>query len=248
MTKRFDILTLFPEMCRAVLNESMPRIAEEKGAASYHLHNFRDFAEGVHQAVDDRPYGGGPGMVLKPEPIFRCIRRALEDDPQPAHMVLLTPQGRVFNQQVAQELVEKLEQTPRMLLLCGRYEGFDERIRIGWPWDEISLGDFVLSGGELAALAVVDAVVRLLPGVLGDECGAGDDSFGPALAGGDTTDEKLLEYPHYTRPAEFEGMKVPEVLQSGHHAEIAKWRLEQARKRTKERRPDLMSGGKADQQ
>jgi tRNA (guanine37-N1)-methyltransferase len=243
MMKRFDILTLFPEMCRAVLTESIPRIAKEKGAASYHLHDFRDFAEGVHQAVDDRPYGGGPGMVLKPEPVFRCIRHVMAEDPQPARMILLTPQGRVFNQKVAAELAEGLNETPRILMLCGRYEGFDERIRLGWPWDEISIGDYVLSGGELAAMVVVDAIVRLLPGVLGDDAGATDDSFGPAIAGGETPDEPLLEYPHYTRPAEFEGMRVPEVLQSGHHAEIMKWRLEQSRKRTKERRPDLGNRG-----
>jgi tRNA (guanine37-N1)-methyltransferase len=229
---RFDILTLFPEMCRAVLQHSIPRIASEQGAAEYHLHNFRDFAEGVHQAVDDRPYGGGAGMVLKCEPVYRCIRHVLGVGTQRAapvpHMVLLTPQGRRFDQRVAEELAGK----PRLLMLCGRYEGFDERIRIGWPWDEISLGDFVLSGGELPALAIVDAVVRLLPGVLGDEQSAHEDSFGRGL-------ENMLEYPHYTRPAEFEGMKVPEVLQSGHHGEIEKWRKQQAQERTRKRRPDL---------
>ncbi|MBZ0137856.1 MAG: tRNA (guanosine(37)-N1)-methyltransferase TrmD [Planctomycetes bacterium] len=226
---RFDILTLFPEMVEAVLQHSIPRIAREQGAVEYHLHNFRDFAEGVHQAVDDRPYGGGAGMVLKPEPVFKSIRHVL---PQagPAHMVLLTPQGRRFNQRVAEELAKQ----PRILMLCGRYEGFDERIRMGFAWDEISIGDYVLSGGELPALTIVDATVRLLPGVLGDDASAHEESFGRGLRG------KLLEYPHYTRPIEFEGMKVPEVLQSGHHGEIAKWRLEQALKRTKDRRPDLL--------
>ncbi|MCB9893784.1 MAG: tRNA (guanosine(37)-N1)-methyltransferase TrmD [Planctomycetes bacterium] len=231
MTLRFDILTLFPAMVNAVLSQSIPRIAAEQGAVEYHLHNFRDFAEGVHQAVDDRPYGGGAGMVLKPEPIFKCIRHVLTEGPMP-HMVMLSPQGRRFTQRVAEELAAK----PRILMLCGRYEGFDERIRLGWQWDEISIGDYVLSGGELAALAVTDAVVRLLPGVLGDEASADEESFGKGLEG------RLLEYPHYTRPVEFEGMRVPEVLQSGHHGEIAKWRLEQARKRTKERRPDLLDG------
>ena len=231
MTKlRFDILTLFPAMVNAVLAESIPRIAAEQGAVEYHLHNFRDFAEGVHQAVDDRPYGGGAGMVLKPEPVFKCIRHVLAQDDRPAHMVMLTPQGRKLTQRVAEELAEK----PRILMLCGRYEGFDERIRLGWQWDEISIGDYVLSGGEPAALVVTDAVVRLLPGVLGDEASADEESFGKGLEG------RLLEYPHYTRPVEFEGMRVPEVLQSGHHGEIAKWRLEQARERTKERRPDLL--------
>jgi tRNA (guanine37-N1)-methyltransferase len=226
---RFDILTLFPELCRAVLAESIPRIAAEQGVVEYHLHNFRDFAEGVHQAVDDRPYGGGAGMVLKPEPVFKCIRHVLPQAAEP-HMVMLTPQGRPFSQRIAEELASK----PRILMLSGRYEGFDERIRQGWPWDEISIGDYVLSGGELPALVVTDAIVRLLPGVLGHDASADEESFGRGLQG------RLLEYPHYTRPAEFEGMRVPEVLQSGHHGEIAKWRLEQARKRTIERRPDLL--------
>jgi tRNA (guanine37-N1)-methyltransferase len=229
MTLRFDILTLFPGMCRAVLSESIPRIAAQQGAVEYHLHNFRDHAEGVHQAVDDRPYGGGAGMVLKCEPVFKCIRAVEPLGPTP-HMVLLTPQGRRFTQRVAEELAAK----PRILMLCGRYEGFDERIRTGWPWDEISVGDYVLSGGELPALTLVDAIVRLLPGVLGDDQSAQQDSFGPGLEG------RLLEYPQYTRPAVFEGMEVPEVLQSGHHGEIEKWRQQQARERTKQRRPDLL--------
>lgn len=227
---RFDILTLFPGMVRAVLSESIPRIAEEKGAVEYHLHNFRDFAEGVHQAVDDRPYGGGAGMVIKPEPVFRSIRHVLKQDERDPHMVMLTPQGRPFTQSVAHEL----SGSPRILMLCGRYEGFDERIRRGFAWDEISIGDYVLSGGELPALVLTDAIVRLLPGVLGHESGADEDSFGQGLKG------RLLEYPHYTRPVEFEGMRVPEVLQSGHHGEIARWRLEEAKKRTNERRPELL--------
>ncbi|MCA8917801.1 MAG: tRNA (guanosine(37)-N1)-methyltransferase TrmD [Planctomycetes bacterium] len=233
---RFDILTLFPAMLKAVLSESIPRIAEEKGAVEYHLHNFRDNAEGVHQAVDDRPYGGGAGMVLKPEPIFKTIRQVVPLAEASPHMVLLTPQGRVFNQAVAQELASK----PRILMLCGRYEGFDERIRQGFEWDEISIGDYVLSGGELPALVITDSIVRLLPGVLGDDASSEEDSFGTGLHDGQAA--RLLEYPHYTRPVEFEGMRVPEVLQSGHHGEIAKWRLEQARKRTEERRPDLLGG------
>ena len=229
MALRFDILTLFPGLCRAVLAESIPRIAAEQGAVEYHLHNFRDHAEGVHQAVDDRPYGGGAGMVLKCEPVFKCIRAVQPLGVEP-HMVLLTPQGRRFNQRVAEELAGK----PRILMLCGRYEGFDERIRMGWPWDEISVGDYVLSGGELPALTLVDAIVRLLPGVLGDDQSAHQDSFGQGLEG------RLLEYPQYTRPAVFEGMEVPDVLQSGHHGEIEKWRQQQARERTKQRRPDLL--------
>ena len=227
---RFDILTLFPEMVRAALSHGMTRIAEEKGAAEYRLSNFRDFAKGVHQSVDDRPYGGGPGMLIRPEPVFAAVRKALAADERPAHMVLLSPQGRRFDQRVARELAGE----ERVLMLCGRYEGFDERIRLGFEWDEVSIGDYILSGGELAALVVTDAVVRLLPGVLGAADGAEDESFGP---------EGLLEYPQFTRPAVFEGMEVPSVLQSGHHAEIAAWRREQARKRTKKRRPDLMEDG-----
>lgn len=226
---RFDILTLFPAMVNACLSESIPRIAAERGAAEYHVTNFRDYATGVHQSVDDRPYGGGPGMVLKCEPLFKAVRD-VQGQGEPPHLILLTPQGRVFNQKVARELAQK----PRLLMLCGRYEGFDERIRQGFEWDEISVGDFVLSGGELAALVIVDAVVRLLPGVLGDDASVHEESFGPAFEG------KRLEYPQYTRPPEFEGMKVPEVLLSGHHAEIAKWRCEQALMRTQQRRPDLL--------
>lgn len=233
---RIDILTLFPGLVAAVLNESIPRIAQEKGVVEYHLANFRDFAKGVHQSVDDRPYGGGAGMVLKPEPIFACVRHVLAQDTRPAHLVMLTPQGRRFDQQAAIELSGK----QRLLMLCGRYEGFDERIRQGFGWDEISIGDYVLSGGELGALVITDAVVRLLPGVLGKDDSAEEDSFNLGAHG------RLLEYPQYTRPEEFEGMKVPDVLQSGHHAEIAKWRLEQARQRTKQRRPDLLGGSERD--
>ena len=225
---RFDILTLFPGMCREVLSNSIPRIASEKGAVEYHLHNFRDFAKGNHSAVDDRPYGGGAGMVLKPEPIFESVREVTNLDSRQPHLVMLSPQGRTFTQKVAHELAGK----ERILMLCGRYEGFDERIRMGFDWDEISLGDYVLSGGELGALVLSDAIVRLLPGVLGHDDSAAQDSF----------ENGMLDYPQYTRPVEFEGMKVPEVLQSGHHGEIEKWRAEQARKRTIERRPDLLDG------
>ncbi|MCC6574505.1 MAG: tRNA (guanosine(37)-N1)-methyltransferase TrmD [Planctomycetes bacterium] len=226
---RIDILTLFPEAVNAVLGEGILRIAREKGLVSYHLKNFRDHAKGVHQSVDDRPYGGGPGMVIKCEPVFAAVREVEKADPTPPHRVLLTPQGRVFNQKVARELAQK----PRLLMLCGRYEGFDERIRQGFAWDEISIGDYVLSGGELGALVITDAVVRLIPGALGNEASSSDESFGQA---------GWLEYPHYTRPVEFEGMKVPQLLQSGHHAEIEKWRREQSRERTKQRRPDLLDG------
>lgn len=230
---RFDILTLFPAMVQAALSEGILRIAAEKGAAEYQVTNFRDFATGVHQSVDDRPYGGGPGMVLKCEPLFKAVRDVISRNARKPHLVLLTPQGRPFKQSVARELAVK----ERVLLLCGRYEGFDERIRQGFAWDEISIGDFVLSGGELAALCVVDATVRLLSGVLGDESSTHEESFGTAFEG------KRLEYPQYTRPPEFEGMKVPDVLISGHHAEIAKWRKQQALERTRIRRPDLLDSG-----
>jgi tRNA (guanine37-N1)-methyltransferase len=227
---RFDILTLFPAMVQAALSEGILRIAAEKCLAEYHVTNFRDFATGVHQSVDDRPFGGGPGMVLKCEPLFKAVRDVIARSSIKPHLVLLTPQGRPFKQAVARELATK----ERILMLCGRYEGFDERIRQGFAWDEISIGDFVLSGGELAALCAVDATVRLLPGVLGDEGSTHEESFGEAFEG------KRLEYPQYTRPPEFEGMKVPDVLISGHHAEIAKWRKQQTLERTKQRRPDLL--------
>ncbi len=227
MLRRIDILTLFPEAVNAMLGEGILRIAQEKGLVSYHLKNFRDHAKGVHQSVDDRPYGGGPGMVLKCEPIFAAVREVVAKDPTPPHMVMLTPQGRTFTQGVARELAGK----QRLLMLCGRDGGFDERIRQGFAWDEISIGDYVLSGGELAALVITDAVVRLVPGALGNDASSSDESFGGH--GG-------LEYPQYTRPVEFEGMRVPEVLQGGHHAEIEKWRREQSKERTKTRRPDLL--------
>ena len=236
MPLRIDILTLFPAMVQAVLSESIPRIAAEKGAVEYHLANFRDFAEGVHQSVDDRPYGGGAGMVLMCRPIYLALRDVMARDQRSPHLVLLTPAGRRFNQDVARELAAK----ERLLFLCGRYEGFDERIRQGFAWDEISIGDYVLSGGELAALSVVDAVVRLLPGVLNKEASAEIESFALGRHG------RLLEYPQYTRPVEFEGMRVPDVLLSGHHGEIEKWRVAQAVQRTRERRPDLLPPGGAE--
>jgi tRNA (guanine37-N1)-methyltransferase len=235
---RFDIFTLFPGIFESPLSESMLKRAMESGLLEVQLHNIRDYAEGRHQVTDDYPYGGGGGMVMKPEPVFRAVETVLglemrnETDsrfPIPDSsfpIVLLTPQGRLFNQQVAFELA----QSDRVALICGRYEGFDERIREHLATDEISIGDYVLTGGELAALAVVDAVIRLRPGVLGDPTGAIDDSH----AGG------LLEYPHYTRPPEFRGWGVPEVLLSGDHAKVDRWRREQALLRTWRRRPDLL--------
>ncbi|HTP08755.1 MAG TPA: tRNA (guanosine(37)-N1)-methyltransferase TrmD [Anaerolineae bacterium] len=228
---RFDIFTLFPGIFESPLRESMLKRALESGLLDVQLHNIRDYAEGRHQVTDDYPYGGGGGMVMKPEPVFAAVENVLGVEDQGLRssalpIVLLTPQGRVFNQQVAFELA----QYDRVALICGRYEGFDERIREHLTTDEISIGDYVLTGGELAALIVVDAVIRLKPGVLGDPTGAIDDSH----VGG------LLEYPHYTRPPEFRGWGVPEVLLSGDHARVDRWRREQAMLRTWQRRPELL--------
>ena len=223
---RFDVLTLFPEVVEPFLRASILAIAEQKELVSYHLHNIRDYSEDKHHKVDDRPYGGGPGMVMRPEPVFRCYEAVREMAEPPGRLILLTPQGRRFDQQVAQDL----SRNERIVLLCGRYEGFDERIRLGLPAKEVSVGDYVLSGGEAAALVIIDATVRLVPGVLGHEESASKDSFA----------QGLLEYPQYTRPAEFRGMTVPDVLLSGNHQEIERWRSQQAGERTESRRADLL--------
>jgi len=222
---RIDILTLFPEMFEAVLGTSIPKRAAEKGLVSYHLTNIRDFATDAHKSVDDKPFGGGPGMVMMCQTIFDAVETVERQDAATPVRILLTPQGRKFDQTVAEELAAK----DRLLLIAGHYEGFDDRISQGLKPMELSIGDYVLSGGELAAMVVVDAVVRLLPGALGAEDGAADESFA----------DVLLEYPQFTRPREFRGMAVPEILLGGNHAEIAKWRLEQRRQRTEERRLDL---------
>jgi tRNA (guanine37-N1)-methyltransferase len=222
---RIDILTLFPEMFTPILGTSIPKRAAEKGLVSYHLTNIRDFATDAHKSVDDKPFGGGPGMVMMAPVMFDAVEHAEKQDPRPATRILLSPQGRRFDQTVAEDLAKR----DRLLMIAGHYEGFDERIIDGLSPMELSLGDYVLSGGELAAMVVVDAVVRLLPGALGAEHGAADESFA----------DGLLEYPQYTRPREFRDMKVPDVLLSGNHAVIAKWRMEQRRVRTRERRPDL---------
>lgn len=223
---RIDILTLFPEMFQAVIGHSMLRLAQEKGLVSYHLWNIRDYSLDKHKKVDDRPYGGGPGMVMMPEPVFRAIEGVEKEGDEPARKVLLTPQGERFTQSVA----GALSRESRLMLVCGHYEGFDERIRQGFDFLEISIGDYVLSGGEVPAMVVIDAVVRLVPGVLGDESSSVVESF----------KDSLLEYPQYTRPREFRGLKVPDVLVSGHHEEIQRWREEQARERTRTKRPDLL--------
>ncbi len=223
---RIDILTLFPEMFHAVLGQSMLRLAQEKGLVDYHLWNIRDYTLDKHKKVDDRPYGGGPGMVMAPEPVFRAIEAVEGDGTGPAgRKVLLTPQGDRFTQSMADALARE----DRLMLVCGHYEGFDERIRQGFDFQEISIGDYVLSGGEVPAMVVIDAVVRLVPGVLGDEDSPKSESF----------KDGLLEYPQYTKPREFRGLKVPDVLVSGHHEKIQKWREEQAEERTRSKRPDL---------
>ena len=214
---RFDVFTLFPETFTPYLQASILQKAAERGLVEIALHNIRDWARDKHHTTDDTPYGGGGGMVMKPEPVFEAVESVL--GPEPAcPVILLTPQGRVFNHAVAEELV----QHERIALLCGRYEGVDERIREHLVTDEISIGDFVLTGGELPALIIIDAVSRLIPGVLGDPDGAADDSHASGL----------LEYPHYTRPPEFRGQAVPEVLLSGDHAKIEQWRREQSLLRT----------------
>lgn len=225
MPLRIDILTLFPEMFAPILGTSIPKRAAEKGLVSYYLTNLRDFAIDAHKSVDDKPFGGGPGMVMMCQTVFDAVSAIENQDPRPARRILLSPQGRVFDQSLAEELAR----LDRILLIAGHYEGFDERIIEGLGPMEVSIGDYILSGGELAAMVVVDSIVRLLPGALGAEQGAVDETF----AGG------LLEYPQYTRPREFAGMSVPDVLLSGDHARIARWRLEQRRLRTQQRRPDL---------
>ncbi len=223
---RFDILTLFPEVFGPFLRASIPGIAAEKGLVSYHLHDIRRYSQDKHHKVDDRPYGGGPGMVIRCEPAFRCYEAVRQMDEPAGRLLLLTPQGRRLDQELARELSRE----DRLVLLCGHYEGFDERIRRGLPAEEVSVGDYVLSGGEAAAMVVVDATVRLLPGALGHEESARRDSF----------EEGLLEHPQYTRPPEFRGMSVPEVLLSGDHAAIERWRRRQAEERTRSRRSDLL--------
>jgi len=224
---RIDILTLFPEVFESFLSSSIVGRARAAGVVEFALTQIRDFAEDKHGSVDDKPYGGGPGMVMMCGPIFAAVEAAEAADPRLACRVLLTPQGRRLDQ----DQVRGLASHERLLLICGHYEGYDERIRLGLcPW-EISVGDYVLSGGEAAAMVLIDAIVRLLPGAVGDAGSVEDESF----TGG------LLEYPHYTRPSVFRGMGVPEVLLSGDHARIRAWRQQQRRERTRVRRPDLLS-------
>lgn len=235
----FDILTLFPEMFSGVFSASIVGRARENGHVEIALHNIRDYAPGKHRVTDDTPYGGGGGMIMKPEPIFNAVEAILNIDIPPdgyralrqqgyPPIILLTPQGRLFKQSMAEQLVDAHE---RLLLICGRYEGVDERVRQYLATDEISIGDYVLSGGEIAAMVLVDVLTRLIPGVLGDEAATGKDSHSSGL----------LEHPHYTRPFEFRGHTVPEILLSGHHAKQEQWRRRQSLARTLARRPDLLA-------
>jgi len=222
---QFDVFTLLPEVFPAYLNSSILQRAREHGLLDVRVHNIRDFARNKHHVTDDEPYGGGGGMVMKVEPVFEAVENVLGSHPS-CPIIMLTPQGRVFTQKTAFDLV----QHTHIALLCGRYEGIDERIRENLVSDEISIGDYVLTGGELPALILIDALSRLLPGALGDPDGAMDDSHASGL----------LEYPHYTRPPEYRGWSVPEILLSGDHAKIEKWRREQSLRRTLKRRPDLL--------
>lgn len=227
---RVDVLTIFPAMFEGVISHSILRIAQEKGLLEIVLTDLRDFTTDRHRSVDDRPFGGGPGMVLKVEPVAKAVRALRAKVPDaPGRLLVMCPRGRVFDQTLAREL--SLE--PRLILIAGRYEGYDERIVELLQPELVSIGDFVLSGGELPAMVVIDALARLLPGVLGDETSTVCESFSPG-------NEGLLEYPQYTRPAEFEGHAVPEVLLSGDHAEIEAWRRRQALERTRKERPDLL--------
>ena len=225
MPLRIDILTLFPEMFSAVLGTSIPKRAAAKGLVSYHLTQLRDFAIDKHRSVDDRPFGGGPGMVMMCQTAFDAVDHIEKQDSRPATRVMLTPQGKLLDQDTAEHLARQ----ERLLIMCGHYEGFDERIVEKLQPTEISIGDYVLSGGELAAMVLIDSIVRLIPGVLGHADSAVEETFA----------DGLLEHPHYTRPPEYDGMRVPEVLLSGDHKRIAAWRHEQRKLRTKLRRPDL---------
>ena len=222
---RIDVLTLFPEMFTTPLSYSILKRAQEQNIVEIVLSNIRDFATDSYNKVDDKPYGGGAGMVMMCRPVFDCFEHVQKQSPETGRVILLTPQGQTLTHEKAVELSKE----PRLTMIAGRYEGFDERIRTGLGAEQISIGDYVLSGGELAAMVLIDAIVRLLPGALGDEDSAAHDSFS----------DDLLEYPQYTRPEDFRGMKVPEILLSGHHANIEAWRKSQQLQRTQQWRPDL---------
>lgn len=224
---RIDILTLFPNMFHGVLNESILKRAQEKSLVTFNLINFREFSTDKHKKVDDYPYGGGAGMVLSPQPIFAAVESLKKDSDDGMRVLLMTPQGERFTQKKAMELAKE----KHLVFICGHYEGFDERIREHLATDELSIGDYVLTGGELACMVIIDSVVRLIPGILGNQESYHHDSFS----------DGLLEYPQYTRPANFRGFKVPDVLLSGDHKKIEKWRRQESLRRTFKRRPDLLA-------
>jgi len=223
----FHVITLFPGIIRGALQDSILKKAQDKGLIQVQVYNLRDFAQGKHRVTDDYSYGGGEGMVLKPEPLFKAVRYIFQQTSEKPKVIYLTPEGVPLSQHLARDLVEN---NTSLILICGRYEGIDERVRLSLVDQEISIGDYVLTGGELAALVVIDVTARLIPGVVGKEESVKHDSFY----------SRWLDYPHYTRPSEFQGMKVPEVLLSGDHKKIEQWRKEQALRRTLERRPDLL--------
>jgi tRNA (guanine37-N1)-methyltransferase len=226
---RFDVLTLFPDLFQGYLTQSILKLAIERGVVEIKLWNIRDWARGKHKSVDDRPFGGGPGMVIMPEPVYDCVEAVQQNAAEPGLLVMLTPGGR----RLTQDVVRDLAGHRRLVLLCGRYEGFDERIRIGLRPVEISIGDFICNGGEVPAMVVIDTVVRYVPGVLGDETSALEESH---------SEPGWLEYPQYTRPREFRGMEVPEILLSGNHPAIAKWRREQSEARSRGRTEPIPKG------
>lgn len=236
---RIDILTLFPEACEPFLSASILGRARQAGRVTIACHNIRDYSTDPHKKVDDRPFGGGPGMVMMCQPVFDAVEAVEKVDSTPARRLLLCPQGRRLDQRY----VEDLARSPRLMLIAGHYEGFDDRVRDGLSVEEVSIGDYVLSGGEAAAMVIADAVVRLMPGALGHDESAVEESFSVPASANDADNQAVcLEYPHYTRPREFRGMVVPDILLSGDHARIRAWRAEQAMKRTQDRRPDLLGG------
>ena len=226
---RFDVLTLFPNIFEGYRQQSLLNLAIQNGLVDLKTWDIRDWAPGKHRKVDDKPFGGGPGMLIMCQPVFDCVEAVQADTEDPGQLVMLSPQGRKLDQDLVSELADN---NKRLLLLCGRYEGFDDRIRTGLKPLEISAGDFICNGGEVPAMLLIDTVIRMIPGVLGDETSARYDSF---------SERKLLEHPQYTRPREYRGMTVPDVLLSGNHEEIARWRDEQSLPRTKERRGDLLA-------
>lgn len=224
---RFDVLTLFPEMFSGYVGQSLLKLAIQNGLVDVRTWNFRDWSKDKRKSVDDKPFGGGPGMLLACEPVYDCVEAVQADAEEPGQLVMMTPQGRTLNHELVTELANNHQ---RLILLCGRYEGFDERIRQGLKPMEISVGDFICNGGEVPAMLIIDTVIRMIPGVLGDETSSRYESF---------AEKGLLEHPQYTRPREFRGMAVPEVLLSGNHQEIARWEKEQSLRMTRERRKDI---------